>query len=139
MSPKRVKPDPPKTVGDDRQQWEIVETGKEKGKEFAAKVRALLFDEATSQPSGASGLPANEVAFLLWKDKESVTVLVDFSRHTLTVVTRDADGKQTNVATGGFILTAKGVLDKKGELRARVVALAAEAFPDEEAFKATNK
>jgi hypothetical protein len=139
LDPKRVQVDPPKTIGDDRWQCKIVTTGKEQGKEFAAKVRALLFDEATTQPSGAGGPPVYTVAFRLWKDKESVTVLVDFSDHNLTTVTHNAEGKQTHSARGGFILNLNGHLDEEGALRARVVALALEAFPDDEDIKALKE
>src|SRR5262245_27688984 len=75
----------PKTVGADSLQWPVTATGKERGKKFAARVRSLLFDEATRQSSGASGV-RGWVAFRLWKNKESVTVVVDFEGYQLLIV-----------------------------------------------------
>jgi hypothetical protein len=127
----------PKTIGTDKLQWTITATGKEKDKEFAAKVRALLFDEATRTLSGASGF-RGDVAFRLWKDKESVTVIIDFDGSQFLIVTRDAEGKELHTAFGGFLFDAKGEFDK-GELFARVKALAVEAFPDDARLKGLKK
>src|SRR5262249_12994445 len=66
------------TIGPDRRQYRIVATGKEQGKEFAAKVREFLFDEGTTIPSGVGGFSQGDVAFRLWKDKESVAVVLCF-------------------------------------------------------------
>jgi hypothetical protein len=130
------KPKPP-SIGADKIQFPITATGKEKGKEFAAKVRALLFDEVTRTPSGASGL-RGDVGFRLWKGKESVTVVVDFEGSQFLIVTRDAANTQDHVAFGGFLFNAKGEFDNGG-LFARVKALAVEAFPDDKALKALKK
>jgi hypothetical protein len=127
----------PKTIGIDKLQWAITATGKEKDKEFAAKVRALLFDEATRTPSGASGI-RGDVAFRLWKGKESVTVIVDFEGSQFLVALGDAEGKQSFVAYGGFLFNAKGDFDD-GTLFGRVKALAVEAFPDDAKLKALKK
>jgi hypothetical protein len=127
----------PKTLGADKLQWTITATGKQKDKEFAAKVQALLFDEVTRTPSGASGF-RGDVAFRLWKEKESVTVVVDFEGSQFLVVTRDAEGKQIKTAVGGFLFNAKGEFDK-GDLFARVKALAVKAFPDDKEIRALKK
>jgi hypothetical protein len=130
------KPNVP-SIGIDNIQFSITATGKEKDKKFAAKVRALLFDVATRTLSGASGF-RGDVAFRLWKDKESVTVIVDFEGSQFMVLVGDADGKQTCAAFGGFLFNAKGEFDK-GDLFARVKALAVEAFPDDAKIKALKK
>src|SRR5262249_6476060 len=54
----------PPSVGADKLQFSITAAGKEKGKEFAAKVRRFVFDEATRTLSGASGF-RGDVAFRL--------------------------------------------------------------------------
>jgi hypothetical protein len=125
------------TIGLDGLQWPIKATGKEQGAAFAAKVRAFLFDEATRKPSGAGGA-RGWVAFRLWKDKESVTVVVDFEGMHLYIVTRDAEGKQIRTALGGFLFDAKGGIDKGG-LFARIKALAREAFPNDTEIRALKK
>lgn len=127
----------PKTIGIDKLQFTITAVGQEKGKEFVAKVRGLLFDEATFTPSGASGF-RGDVAFRLWKEKESVTLIVDFDGAQFLVTAGDAEGKQTYIAYGGFLFNAKGELDD-GTLFRRVKALAREAFPDDTKLKAIKQ
>jgi hypothetical protein len=124
-------------VGADKLLFPVTATGKEQGEAFAAKVRAVLFDEATRTPSGASGV-RGDVAFRLHKGGETVTVVVDFEGSSLLVVTRDAAGKQAHVAFGGFLFDAAGDFDR-GELFARVHGLATEAFPDDAALRALKK
>ena len=125
------------TIGGDMFQFSITATGKEKDEKFAAKVRAFLFDEATRTPSGAGGF-RGDVAFRLTKEKESVTVIVDFEGSQFMVVPRDGEGMQTSIIYGGFLFDKKGNFDKGG-LFARVKALAVEAFPDDAAIKALKK
>jgi hypothetical protein len=130
------KPKAP-SIGADKLQFSITATGKEKDKEFAAKVRAFVFDEATRTLSGASGI-RGDVALRLWKEKESVTVAVDFEGSQFLIVARDAEGKELHIAFGGFLFDAKGEFDK-GDLFARVKALAVEAFPDDAKLKGLKK
>jgi hypothetical protein len=126
------------TIGFDGQQWPIKAKGKELDAKFAAEVRDLLFDEATCQFSGAGGA-RGWVAFRLWKEKESVTVVIDFEGHHLYLATRDAEGKQVgDQVVGGFLFDAKGDFDK-GVLFGRVKALALKAFPDDAALKALGE
>lgn len=125
------------TIGADTLQFAITATGKEKDEKFAAKVRVLLFDEATRTHSGAGGFRA-DVAFRLFKGDESVTVVVDFEGFQFLVVTRDAKGKQLGGAYGGFLFDKKGEFDKGG-LFTTVKALALEAFPDDAELKALGK
>ena len=127
----------PKTIGIDKMQFTITATGKEMDKVFAAKVRALLFDKATRTLSGASGF-RGDIALRLWKNKESVTVIVDYEGSQFLVVAGDAEGKQTYIAYGGFLFNAKGNFDD-GTLFGKVKALAVEAFPDDAKLKALKK
>jgi hypothetical protein len=120
----------PKTIGADQLQFMITATGKERDKEFVAKVRAVLFDEATRELSGASGF-RGDVAYRLWKEKESVTVIIDFQGSQFLVVPRDADGKEGKVAFGGFLLNPK--------LFKGVKELAVTAFPDDAKLKALKE
>ena len=123
--------------GADTLQFAITATSKEKDEKFAAKVRAFLFDEATRTHSGAGGF-RGDVAFRLSKEKESVTVIVDFEGSQFLFVTRDAEGVQTGCSYGGFLFDKKGNFDKGG-LIASIKALAVEAFPDDAAIKALKK
>ncbi len=126
------------TIGMNGLQWPIKTTGKELDAKFAAKVRNLLFDEATCQFSGAGG-GRGWVAFRLWKEKESVTVVVDFEGSHLFVGTQDAKGKQVgDSVVSGFLLDAEGDFDN-GVLFGRVKALALEAFPEDAAIKALKR
>jgi len=111
------------------QRWKITATGKEQGREFAAKVRAFVCDEATRTASNAGGY-RGDVAFRLWKDGESVTVVVDLVGSWFLIVTRDADGKEVQAAVGGFLFNQKGEFDG-GDLYGRARALAVEAFPED--------
>jgi hypothetical protein len=60
------------------------------------------------------------VAFRLWKDKESVDVIVCFGCSNLRVIARDADGKELAKASGGF-----------GPDKSDLLKLTKEAFPDD--------
>jgi hypothetical protein len=125
------------TIGLDGLQFPIAATGKEQDAKFAAKVRGVLFDKATRRSSGAGGV-SGWVAFRLWKEKESVTVVVDFEGSSLYIASRDAEGKQVKAAGGSFLFNAKGGFDD-GKLFARVKALAVEAFPDDAEIKALKR
>lgn len=123
------------TIGLDGLQWTIKSTNNKLDAKFAARVRALLFDESTTIPSGAGGA-RGWVAFRLWKEKESVTLVVDFEGYHLYLVTRDAEGKQIHTATGGFLFNATTQDVDNGVLFARIKALAVEAFPKDADIKA---
>lgn len=114
--------------------WAITATAKERGPEFAAKVKAVVLDEATCRPTGP-GFGKAEIAFRLWKGKESVTLIVDFTESKFLFITRDAQGQQIGrndfkQTLGSFLFNAKGEFDD-GELFARVKAIAIEAFPND--------
>jgi hypothetical protein len=126
------------TIGPDGLQWPIKATNNKLDAKFAARVRDLLFDESTTIPSGAGGA-RGWVAFRLWKEKESVTVVVDFEGYHLYLVTRDAEGKQLSTAIGGFLFNAKTQDFDNGVLLGRIKALALEAFPKDADIKALGK
>jgi hypothetical protein len=101
----------------------IKATGAEPKREFAQKLAAVLTDEKTLFGQQARCfLPG--VAFRLWKDKESVDVLVCFGCKNLRLIARDADGKAVKQASGAF-----------GPDLAPLLALAREAFPDDKELK----
>jgi hypothetical protein len=135
---KRPTTDPAvKTIGADTLKFPVTATGKEQGKEFAAKVRAFLFSEATRTLSGASGF-RGDVAFRLSQGGETVTAVVDFEGSSFLLVTRDAAGKQVHTAGGGFLFDALGGFDR-GELFGQVKGLATEAFPDDAELRALKR
>jgi hypothetical protein len=129
----------PATLGSEQRQWTIGATGKEKGKDFVAKVRECLLDGKTETIGWEPELDRADVALRLWKDKESVAVVIDFRSGHFTVVARDSAGLRIKVAGGSCIYNAKREFDEKGELFARVKALAVEAFPDDEKIKALKQ
>lgn len=135
---KRPTPNPAgKTIGADKFQFPVTETGKEQGKEFAAKVRAVVFNEVTRTLSGASGF-RGDVAFRLHCGGETSTVVVDFEGSSFMIVTRDAAGKQVHVASGGFLFGPFGEFDR-GPLFEQVKALAVEAFPDDAELRSLKR
>jgi hypothetical protein len=143
---KAVRKTTPKTIGTDDERWIITNTGKEKDKEFAGKVRQFLIDEPLRlidemiiKRWGAlgSGVRA-DVAFQLWKEKESVTVIVDYDQCYCLIITRDAEGKQTKINGVGFRYNAKDEYDD-GTLFARAKSLAVEAFPDDKKIKSLKQ
>jgi|GEM_PF-1129113 len=140
----RLKAEPgqkegPTTLGSAQRQWTITATGKEKGKEFAAKVRTLLLDGTADTYGWEPELDRADIAFRLWQDRESVTLIVNFETGTITVVARDATGRQLRVTGVSYIHNAKREFDKKGELFDRVKTLVVEAFPDDEKLKALKQ
>jgi hypothetical protein len=126
----------PATLGSNLFQWAIVATGKEKGAEFAARVRTFLLDGTAETFGWQPDLEHADVAFRLWKEKESVTVILHFESGDFLVVARGADGKQIRAVGGNCAYTAKREFDKGGKIFARMKALAVEAFPGDEKVKA---
>jgi hypothetical protein len=120
----RIKPDKAgkegvKTVGG----YPITATGKEQGKEFAGKLRDVLFTDATYEGASARCFEPG-VAFRAWTDKkESVEVIICFHCSNLSVISYDANGKAVKKdGLGGFGGTPSWTA---------LVKLAKEAFPDD--------
>jgi hypothetical protein len=74
--------------------YPIIATGQEQGAEFAGKLAAALKD------AKSYGVPAKcffpGVAFRVWKDKQSVEVVICFMCSNFYTITRDADGKEVS-------------------------------------------
>jgi hypothetical protein len=118
----RIDPDPRKKpdekgVGG----FLVTATGKEQGKEFASRLTRVLLDERTYFSDRQYKCFDPGLAYRVWKDKESVEVLVCFKCHKLRVTARDAEGKEVHEAEGDFQNAVYGPLAK----------LAKEAFPDD--------
>ncbi len=110
------KPDEPGVGG-----FAVTATAKEKDPAFAARLAAVLLDEkAYSNPRVLKCFDPG-VAYRVWKDKESVEVLVCFKCRNLRVITRDAEGKEVRRATGSF----------EDAVFAPLAKLAKETFPDD--------
>jgi hypothetical protein len=98
--------------------YPIKATAKEPKEGFAKRLAAALLDEkALFGTQKRCFLPG--VAFRLWKDKESVEVIVCFGCQNLRLIARDADGKEVKRVSGAF-----GPGDA-------LLKLAREAFPDD--------
>lgn len=101
----------------------VTATGKEQGKEFAGKLRDVLFTDATYEGASARCFEPG-VAFRAWTDKkESVEVIICFHCSNLSVISYDANGKVVKKdGGGGFGGTPSWTA---------LVKLAKEAFPDD--------
>ncbi len=99
--------------------YPIKATGTEQKKAFAAKLAAVLVDEKTLFGQQARCFTPG-VAFRLWKDKESVDVIICFACENLRLIARDADGKEIKNTSGAF-----------GPDIQPLLKLAKEAFPDD--------
>jgi hypothetical protein len=136
------KPGPratPTTVGSEQRQWTIDETGADMDGRFATKVRTFLLDGSICTIGWEPELERADFAFRLWKEKESVTVIVDFGSGSFTVVTRDGTGKLLRAAGGSFTENGDREYDETGALFARMKALAVEAFPRDKKIKAARR
>jgi hypothetical protein len=104
----------------------ITATGKEQGKELVSRLTPLLFNDRTffSDPKYKCHDPG--VAYRLWKDKESVEVLLCFRCRNLSVTAKDADGKVIHKAFGNFEDAMFGPLAK----------VAKEALPEDKEIQA---
>jgi hypothetical protein len=125
IDPEQQKKDGDKDIGG----FIITATGKEQGKEFMAHLTPLLFDEKTYFSNRAYKCHDPGVAYRLWKDKESVEVLVCFRCRNLSVTAKDADGKVIHKAFGNFEDALFGPLAK----------VAKEALPDDKDIKALHE
>lgn len=99
--------------------YPITAPGKEQGKEFAAELASVLKDDKTWFGTGARCFIPG-VAFRVWKDKESVDVIICFGCSNFHLVARDAAGKEVRMTGGAF-----------GPTNGPLLKLAKKAFPDD--------
>jgi hypothetical protein len=104
--------------------YPVLSAAKEQGKDFAKRLSSVLQDEKSLFSAQARCFSPG-VAFRLWKDKESVEVVVCYMCWGLRLTARDADGKVLHQTGGGF----KANNDAW-------VKLAKEAFPDDKQIQA---
>jgi hypothetical protein len=100
--------------------YPVLSAAKEQGKDFAKRLSALVQDEKSLFSAQARCFSPG-VAFRLWKDKESVDVVVCYMCWGLRLTARDADGEVLHQTGGGF----------KANYNAWV-KLAKEAFPEDQ-------
>ena len=100
----------------------ISATGKEQGKEFAAKLSAVLLSPTTySFLNRKRCMFVPGVAYRFWKDQEVVEVTVCFHCDDLMVLVKDGSGKMLHYSGSAF-----------DDARAEMVALARQAFPGDD-------
>jgi hypothetical protein len=127
----RIDPDSSRPGKDRIGGYVITATGKEKHKEFTAKLVEVLLADGTYFGRQAKCFDPG-LAFRLWKDNESVEVVVCFHCTTLEVSAKDAKGRALDDVdekkSGGF----------GGETGsyAMLVKLAKDAFPDDKDIQA---
>ena len=127
----RIDPDDsakgPKRIGG----YAITATGKELDKEFTGKLADVLLDDATYFGDQAKCFEPG-VAFRLWKDKESVEVVICFHCANLKLTAKgvkgDAIDDDGHPKSGGFGSTEGSY--------GRLAKLAKEAFPDDKDIQA---
>jgi hypothetical protein len=127
IKPEKTDKEGVKTIGG----YPITATAKEQGKDFAGKLRDVLFRDATYEGRAAKCFEPG-VAFRIWTDKkEWVDVVICFSCTNLEVTAHDAKGKE--VGDDGF-----GAFGGTKSWTA-LVKLAKEAFPDDKAIQALKE
>ena len=117
------KAEPGKSIGG----YPILSTGKEQGQDFARRLSSLVQEENSLFSTQARCFNPG-VAFRLWKDKESVEVVVCYQCWGLRLAARDAEGKEIHRTGGGF----------KANFGAWV-KLAKEAFPDDKQIQSLGE
>jgi hypothetical protein len=111
--------------------YAITATGKERDKEFTGKLADALLDDGTYFGDQAKCFEPG-VAFRLWKDKESVEVVICFHCANLKITAKGATGEP--VDDGGSPKIG-GFAGDKGSY-GRLANLAKEAFPDDKDIQA---
>jgi len=81
--------------------YPVLSAAKEQGKDFAKRLAALLQEEKSLFSAQARCFSPG-VAFRLWKENESVDVVVCYMCSGLRLTARDADGKVLHQTGGGF-------------------------------------
>jgi hypothetical protein len=111
--------------------YAITTTGKEQDKEFTGKLADVLLDDGTYFGVQAKCFEPG-VAFRLWKDKESIEVVVCFHCANLRLTAKGAKGE--SVDDGGSPRLGAFAGDKGSY--GRLAQLAKEAFPDDKDIQA---
>jgi hypothetical protein len=107
--------------------YPVTATAKEQGPDFARRLGALVQEENSLFSAQARCFNPG-VAFRLWKEKESVEVVVCYQCWGLRLAARDAEGKEIHRTGGGF----KANFDAW-------VKLAKEAFPDDKQIQSLGE
>jgi hypothetical protein len=122
--PPKDRPDDPKAdapAGEKVGDYAVTAKGKDQGPEFAARLRAILFNDRTYLFDMAKGCIFQPgVAFRVWNGKESMDVFLCFSCDELLILVKDESGAVVHLAQEDF-----------DPMRAELVKLAREAFPDD--------
>ena len=105
----------------------VLSTAKEQGTQFAKRLSELLQDEKSLLSEQARCFFPG-VAFRLWKEKESVDVVVCYQCTGLRLIARDGAGGELHRTGGGF----KANYDAW-------VKLAKEAFPDDKQIQGLGR
>ena len=118
----RVFPEKPtEPMGKECGGYPVISTGKERDREFAAKVAAILFDEKTYDFEKAKKCEFQPgVGLRLWRDKDWVDVTFCFSCDELEVSSKKPDEKELRTSHEDF-----------DAARPALVKLVKEAFPDD--------
>jgi hypothetical protein len=111
--------------------YAITVTGKEQNKEFTGKLADVLLDDGTYVGDQAKCFEPG-VAFRLWKDKESVEVVICFHCANLKLTAKGANG---DALDGGDSKKIGGFGGDKGSYGS-LAKLAKEAFPDDKDIQA---
>ena len=103
--------------------YPILSAAGEQGKDFARRLGSLVQDEKSLFSAQARCFSPG-VAFRLWKEKESVDVVVCYKCWGLRLTARDADGKVLQRTGGGFkansnawVKLAKGAFPNDAEVQ----------------------
>jgi hypothetical protein len=115
----RIKPRKEQGAKEQIAGYPITATGKEQGKDFAAELTSVLKDDKTWFGMGARCFIPG-VAFRVWKDKESVDVIICFNCSNFHLIARDAAGKEVHKTGGAF-----------GPNNVPLLKVAKKAFPDD--------
>ena len=112
---------PTEPMGKECGGYPVISTGKERDREFAAKVAAILFDEKTYDFEKAKKCEFQPgVGLRLWRDKDWVDVTLCFSCDELEVSSKKPDEKELRTSHEDF-----------DAARPALVKLVKEAFPDD--------
>ncbi|MBI2922183.1 MAG: hypothetical protein HYY18_14115 [Planctomycetes bacterium] len=123
----RVFPEKPnEPMGKECGGYPVISTGKERDREFAGKVAAILLDEKTYDFEKAKKCKFEPgVGFRLWREKDWVDVTLCFHCDELEISSKKPDEKELRTSHEDF-----------DAARAALVKLVKEAFPDDKEIQA---